>query len=264
MQLHATKYESAQSLIQNPPIIILHGLFGSSRNWHPIAQALSVKNTVYTLDLRNHGKSPHDELMDYPHMAQDVLTFLENVIGQGQLVPVTIIAHSMGGKAAMWLALSRPEWIHKLVVVDIAPVNYEHDFSDVLNALQAIPLELIKSRRDADQYLSKYISQSSLRQFLLQNLQSRNGKYRWRLNLEAISHAISEITGFPDSNGLEPFSERVLFIGGGQSDYLKKDYQKLTRQLFPLASFSMIKSAGHWLHAEQPQLFQALISPYLE
>jgi len=170
----------------------------------------------------------------------------------------------MGGKAAMWLALTRPEWVHKLVVVDIAPVNYDHDFSDVLHAFQSIPLALVKSRRDADQYLSKYISQSSLRQFLLQNLQSRNGKYRCRLNLQAISHAISDITGFPDTNDVEPFAKRVLFVGGGQSDYLKKDYQKLTRVLFPLASFSMINSAGHWLHAEQPQLFQALITPYLE
>ena len=109
MQLHATRYESEQSLAQNPPIIILHGLFGSSRNWHPIAQALSDKYTVYALDLRNHGKSPHDNIMDYPHMARDVLTFLENELGQKEITPVTIIAHSMGGKAAMWLALTRPE-----------------------------------------------------------------------------------------------------------------------------------------------------------
>lgn len=264
MQLHATRYESAQSLAQNPPIIILHGLFGSSRNWHPIAQALSDKYTVYTLDLRNHGKSPHDDIMDYPHMARDVLTFLENELGQKEITPVTIIAHSMGGKAAMWLALTRPEWVRKLVVVDIAPVNYEHDFSAVLDALQAIPLDSLKSRRDADHHLSKSISQSSLRHFLLQNLQFRHGKYQWRLNLDAISHSIAEITSFPDTDDIEPFAKRVLFIGGGQSDYLNKNNQKLTRQCFPLASFAMIKSAGHWLHAEQPEIFKALIGPYLD
>jgi len=263
MQLHATKYNSAQSLEQSPPIIILHGLFGSSRNWHPVAQALSAKYAVYTLDLRNHGKSPHDDIMDYPHMAEDVLAFLEHEFDNTPITPVTMIAHSMGGKAAMWLALNRPEWVQKLVVVDIAPVNYEHDFSDVLEALQAVPLDSIKSRQEAEQYLSQHISQSSLRQFLLQNLQSRAGKYHWRLNLEAISQAISKITGFPDTSNIEPFSKRVLFVGGGQSDYLSKENQQVTRQLFPLASFSMIKTAGHWLHSEQPEIFKALIIPYL-
>jgi len=264
MQLHVTRYGDSQHGRKNSsPIIILHGLFGSNRNWHPIARALSDEHRVYSLDLRNHGQSAHADVMDYPHMAQDVLAFLEQEAEQSKIQPVTIIAHSMGGKVAMWLALSRPELVQKLVVVDIAPVTYEHDFSEVLEGFQSIPLPSITSRQDAEQYLSKMISQSSLRQFLLQNLQFKEGKYRWRLNLDAINRCMSAITGFPDTKGIEPFPRRVLFIGGGQSDYLSKANQKLTRQLFPLASFSMIKSAGHWLHAEQPELFMALIQPYL-
>ena len=275
MQLHATKYAkgslSAEGSLpvkdslpieESTPIIILHGLFGSNRNWHPIARSLSDKHTVYSLDLRNHGKSPHSAAMDYHHMAEDVLAFIKNEVNHNQIRPVNIIAHSMGGKAAMWLALSHPEVIAKLVVVDIAPVTYEHDFSEVLNAFESVPLELIQSRQDAEKYLAQTIGQGSLRQFLLQNLQFKDGKYTWRLNLTAIIHSITDITGFPDTKDIKPFPGRVLFIGGGQSDYLNKANQALTRALFPKASFSMIKPGGHWLHAEQPGLFKALVEPY--
>ncbi|MCW8930402.1 MAG: alpha/beta fold hydrolase [Gammaproteobacteria bacterium] len=270
MQLHATKYEPSafkeaegSSPQINTPVVILHGLFGSNRNWHPIARSLSNTQTVFSLDLRNHGKSPHSDIMDYQHMADDVMNFIETEINNKYPGPVNIIAHSMGGKAAMWLALSHPEMISKLVVVDIAPVNYEHDFSDVLKGFHSIPLESIQSRQDADHYLSQTIKERSLRQFLLQNLQFKNEQYSWRLNLDVIAGSISNITGFPQTDNMAPFSERVLFIGGGQSDYLNRINQKITRELFPKASFSMIKSAGHWLHAEQPELFKALVEPYL-
>lgn len=259
MQLYAAHFGKPQST-QNCPIIILHGLFGSHRNWHPIAKALAKDNTVYALDLRNHGKSPHSELMDYPLMAEDIEQFIEH----HQLGQVRIIAHSMGGKAAMWFALSRPDMVQKLVVVDIAPVTYKHDFSDVLNAFESIPLDTIKSRAEADKFLSATISERSLRQFLLQNLQLKHGHYEWRLNLVAIRDSMKAITGFPDTNNVLAFNKRVLFVGGGQSDYLSRDRQKLTRKLFPMASFSMIKNAGHWLHSEQPALFQSLIKAYLE
>ena len=272
MQLHATRYNAPAvsdflsnklSGKQSTPIVILHGLFGSNRNWHPIARSLSDKHTVYALDLRNHGQSPHSDIMDYPHMADDVLAFINNEIRPEQTGPVNIIAHSMGGKVAMWLALTSPEIVKKLVVVDVAPITYEHDFSDVLQAFQSIPLESISSRQDAEHYLAQTIKQSSLRQFLLQNLLFKEGEYCWRLNLEAISRSIATITGFPDSKDIEPFPRRVLFIGGGESDYLNKANQKQTRELFPRASFSTIKAAGHWLHAEQPDLFKALAAPYL-
>ena len=258
MQLHATHYGEPQS-DSRPPVIILHGLFGSNRNWHPIAKVLSEHFDVYSLDLRNHGKSPHSDQMDYPHMAKDVEDFIE----QHHFDSVSIIAHSMGGKAAMWLALNRPDLVHKLIIVDIAPVDYQHDFSDVLAGFKSIPLASIQSRKDADRHLSNTIQTESLRQFLLQNLQSRAGLYTWRINLDVIEQFMSEITSFPDASHLPAFEKRVLFVGGGQSNYLNKENQKQTRQLFPMASFSMIKNAGHWLHSEQPELFLSLITPYL-
>lgn len=262
MFLHGIKYAGASASEADTPIIILHGLFGSNRNWHPIANALSDKHIVYSLDLRNHGQSPHSDVMDYPHMAEDVMAFIKDQLQH--ITSVNIIAHSMGGKAAMWLALSHPEIVKKLIIVDIAPVTYQHDFSDVLNGFQSIPLHLIKSRQDADGYLSKIIHERSLRQFLLQNLQFKEGKYQWRLNLEAISQSISTLMTFPEIKNVESYSKRVLFVGGGRSDYLNKMVQEQTRVLFSAASFSMIKSAGHWLHAEQPELFKALIRPYLD
>ncbi len=267
MQLHVTRYDNSIDIASlseedRTPIVILHGLFGSNRNWHPIAKSLAKTHTVYSLDLRNHGKSPHSDIMDYPHMADDVLDFIRHTVNQKNNKPVDIIAHSMGGKTAMWLALCHPEIVRKLVIVDIAPVSYQHNFSDVLNAFQSVPLELIQSRQDADNYLAKTIEEKSLRQFLLQNLKFKDGKYQWRLNLNAITNSISNITGFPGTKEIEPFTERVLFVGGAQSDYLSQANQKLTRILFPKASFSKIKSAGHWLHAEQPEIFKALIKPY--
>ena len=258
MHLYAAHYGNVQNP-QGAPILILHGLFGSHRNWHPVARTLSEQNSVFSLDLRNHGKSPHSDVMDYPHMALDVVQFIE----QQQLGPVRIIAHSMGGKVAMWLALTRPELVQKLVVVDIAPVSYEHDFSDVIRAFRVVPLQSIDSRKDADQAMATVITQTELRQFLLQNLQSRNGQYCWRLNLDILERSMADITGFPDTDRVLPYDKRVLFVGGGLSDYISKDNQKLTRKLFPVASFSQIKNAGHWLHAEQPDLFLSLISHYL-
>jgi len=194
-------------------------------------------------------------------MSQDVLDFIE----QNSLSSVHIIAHSMGGKVALWLALNQPELVKKLVIVDIAPVSYQHEFDAVLKGFKSVDrrISAIQSRQEADDILKKSIKQATLRHFLLQNLQFREGQYQWRLNLDAIGRSIPVITGFPDTKGLSVYSKHVLFIGGGQSDYLIKANQNLTRQLFPLASFSIIKSAGHWLHSEQPEIFLALITPYL-
>ena len=262
MKLNAQQYGESRNVLQ-APIIILHGLFGSYRNWTPIAKSLSEKRLVYALDLRNHGQSPHSERMDYPSMARDLVEFIEQTIAANEYHCVDIIAHSMGGKAALWLALIRPDLINKLIIVDIAPIVYQHEFDEVLQGFDAVPLEMIKSRREADNWLSHSIKDAALRQFLLQNLQLKDGQYQWRLNLDAISHAIPLIIGFPETYHLEPYHKRVLFVAGGLSDYLSKENQQLTRQLFPQASFSMIKSAGHWLHAEQPELFLALIEPYI-
>ncbi len=266
MCLHATEYGQHLTTVEKPPLLILHGLFGSNRNWHPIARFLSTDRRVYTLDLPNHGQSAHTDVMDYPYMAEQVRHFIEHEIylkSEHSQTPVDIIGHSMGGKVAMWLALNYPQQVNKLVVVDIAPVTYQHDFDHVLDAFDNVPLSQLKSRQDADHYLAQQVSDKNLRQFLLQNLIHKEGQYQWRLNLHVIQASIKSITGFPQCTTIKPFKQRVLFVGGALSDYLSKENQQLTRKCFPRASFSMIKNAGHWLHAEQPELFKALIKPYL-
>ncbi len=281
MKLYATQYTPPIKLAQTPsakcdqqrPIIILHGLFGSSRNWHPIAKLLAEKRIVYCLDLPNHGQSPSCQHMTYPSMAQAVFDFIKNL--DPQCASVDIIGHSMGGKVAMCLALLHSEIIHKLIVVDIAPVQYEHDFSHILEGLSAIPLDKIRSRTEADTILATYLEERSLRQFLLQNLylgqnkgaqiaHSKLRRYQWRLNLEAIATSMADIIAFPELENSSLFAKKVFFIGGEYSDYLNKNNRDKTKQLFPKALFSTLKKAGHWLHAEQPEHFVSLLQYYLK
>jgi pimeloyl-ACP methyl ester carboxylesterase len=281
MKLYATQYAPPIKLAQTPPdkcdqqhpIIILHGLFGSSRNWHPIAKILAEKRIVYCLDLPNHGQSPSCEQMTYQSMAQAVLDFIKTL--DQQCTSVDIIGHSMGGKVAMCLALLHSEIIHKLIVVDIAPVQYEHDFSHILEALSAIPLDKIHSRAEADTVLATYLEERNLRQFLLQNLylsQNKEGqiallkqrRYQWRLNLDAIATSMLDVIAFPKLENSPSFAKRVLFVGGEYSDYLNKNNRDKTKQLFPKAIFTTLKKAGHWLHAEQPEHFVSLVQYHLE
>jgi len=242
-----------------PPLIIMHGLFGSGRNWNGLARKFAEQYCVYTVDLRNHGGSPHSAEMDYPHMAVDIAHFMKS---EG-LESATIIAHSMGGKAAMWLALTQPEKIDKLIAVDIAPVHYDHSFSEILRGLKSIPLETVSSRKEADDYLSKVLSEVSLRQFLLQNLNIKSGQGSWRVNLDVISEALADILTFPNTETVSPFEKSVLFIGGGQSDYILPEHLPTIEQLFPEAKIETIFQAGHWLHAEQPVKFIEIVNRFL-
>jgi len=253
MNLHFKQYGESGS-----PIIILHGLFGSGRNWQSIASFLAKEHTVYAIDLRNHGNSPHTDDMDYQHMADDVLKFLDG----NNLSSVNVIGHSMGGKTAMWMALTQPERVNSLVVVDIAPIAYQHNFDDVLGALRSVPLDIINSRQDAEQYLAKDIEEEGLRQFLLQNLHVNRQTWKWRINLDGINHSMPAITGFPETEQLLPYKKRSLFIAGSKSDYITKENGSKVKQLFPSARTMTVKEAGHWPHAEKPAVFKALIKPF--
>ena len=164
----------------NPPIVILHGFFASSRNWRQIARKLGEKYHVFVPDMRNHGSSSHSPTMDYPHMAADVADYL----GRQGLKSVTLLGHSMGGKAAMWFALHYPEKIDDLIIVDIAPVSYQHSFDVMIQALMDLPLEEISNRKQAEDFLSEAVPDQSFRQFLLQNLVLSEGEYAWKINLE--------------------------------------------------------------------------------
>ncbi len=242
-----------------PPLLILHGLFGSGRNWNGLARKFSEQFCVYLLDLRNHGSSSHSDKMDYPHMAADVAVFMDK---EG-LQNATVIGHSMGGKVAMWLALTQPEKVGRLIAVDIAPVHYDHGFSEILKGLKSIPLQAVSSRQEADKQLLETLSDKGLRQFLLQNLSIKNGKSSWRVNLAAIESALPEILAFPLTKSITPYTKQALFVGGGQSDYILPEHLPVIKQLFPRAKIETIFNAGHWLHAEQPAKFVEIVNRFL-
>ncbi|HIF18009.1 MAG TPA: alpha/beta fold hydrolase [Cycloclasticus sp.] len=241
-------------------LIILHGLFGNARNWQGIAQLLTERYCVYTLDLRNHASSPHADLMDYPSMSADVASFMD----QQGLLEATILGHSMGGKVAMQLAMSEPDKVSRLIVVDIAPVTYKHNFDDVLAGLHNVPLDKVRSRKEADQYLAEKINVLSLRQFLLQNLvSSKAGGFEWRVNLASIEKNMPVIMGFPESEVPQSFGKQTLFINGEKSTYLAPRYRTSVAKFFPVAEFETVPKAGHWPHIESPSAFMEILNKFL-
>ncbi|MEY3289710.1 MAG: hypothetical protein RLZZ419_1952, partial [Pseudomonadota bacterium] len=227
------------------PLIILHGFFASSRNWRQVAEKLAAKFHVYVLDLRNHGASPHHPVMDYPSMAADLLQFMET----HNLTTASVLGHSMGGKVAMWFALNHPERIDKLIVVDIAPVSYQHCFNHLIQALKVLPLPEISNRKQAELLLATAIPELSYRQFLLQNLILKDGAYCWRVDLDIFLLTAPNIIAFPDVEQLAPYTGKTLFLAGAQSDFIKASDLKT---LFPKARLKAIANAGHWLHVQQP------------
>ena len=246
--LNYTHYSDPAAAGQQPPLLILHGLFGSATNWRSIARQLSTQQPVFALDLRNHGASFWDNTMDYPALADDVARFIE----QHELGSVHIIGHSMGGKTAMTLALTRPELVDRLVVVDIAPVTYAHTHAPFIDALLQLDLTALSSRSQADQALHEAIPEDGVRQFLLQNLVQQDGTFRWRINLPILREAMPALIGFPELN--THYAGPALFLYGENSDYVLPRYTAAIERYFPNAQFQAVAGAGHWLHAEQPAL----------
>ena len=248
--LDTVELNFAQHGEQGPPLIILHGLFGSARNWQGIAKQLSNHFSVFTVDLRNHGSSAHSEQMSYHDMAADIAQFMQ----QQDLPKAHILGHSMGGKVAMTLALSQPGLIDKLMIVDIAPVVYRHGFGNILTALKAVPLTTLSSRQQADSVLADYIEEAGLRQFLLQNLVPvKAAGYQWRIDIDSIEKNLSHIIGFEEAIGT--YLGDALFIGGAASTYLSAGPQKEALRYFPNANIKMIPKVGHWPHVESPKVF---------
>ncbi len=229
------------------PLIILHGFFASSRNWRQIAKKLAEHCHIFVLDLRNHGSSPHDPEMDYPSMVGDLESFMD----ERELERASILGHSMGGKVAMWLALSHPERVNKLIIADISPVSYEHSFDHTIQALKDIPLNQISNRKQADDFLSTAIPEMSYRMFLLQNLQLTDGKYTWRVDLDIFQKTANNIIAFPETN-YSPFADDALFIMAENPRYTNTE---AIYKFFPQAEIFVLKGANHWLHVEQPGIF---------
>ena len=243
---------------QGPPLIVLHGLFGTLDNWQTLAKRWADDYTVVLLDLRNHGRSPHVATHDYPGMAEDLKVFME----ANWMYEAHILGHSMGGKTAMQFALHYPDMVNKLVVVDIAPKDYAGGHEEILNALNDLDLATITDRKDADDFLTSRIHSRGVRQFLLKNLtRTPAGAYEWKMNLPVLKEYYSAILG--NVSGGEPFEAPTLFIRGEQSDYIGDDDLALIQTYFPHARLETLTGAGHWVHAEQPEALYQLVHTFL-
>ncbi len=249
------------------PIIILHGLYGSSDNWHSIARALSDSFTVYTVDLRNHGNSPHDAVHTYQALADDVVEFMNRL----QLKKAIFIGHSMGGKVALKFGQNHPELVERMVIVDISPTGYigtetpeTISHRNIIQSLLELNPDTILSREEADRMLQSHIPSDKVRQFLLKNLKrNTTGGFYWNMNIPALADNMDAIFQgvLPDENHPAP-DFPMLFIKGEQSDYIRPSDMEVISRLYPGAVMTIIPEAGHWIHAEQPEAFLTAIRTF--
>ncbi len=255
--LHFSKVE-AQRGDPGLPLVMAHGLLGQARNFGTLARGFAAERDVYTVDMRNHGDSPWDERMDYPAMAGDLAAFIEAEVGGRALV----FGHSMGGKAAMRLALDAPERVAALIVADIAPVAYTHSHLDQINALRGLDLSALTRRSEADAALRGPVPDATMRAFLLQNLRISGEGITRRSNLDVLAGAMEALVGWDDPHGR--YDGPVLFIAGGASSYVTNAHDAAIRALFPHATVEVVPEAGHWIHAEKPGEVLALSEGFLK
>lgn len=250
-----------------PALVIVPGLFGSARNWGAIARTLSAERQVVAVDMRNHGMSFRAPTQGYAEMADDLARLVETLPG-----PVDVLGHSMGGKAAMVLALTRGDLVRRLVVADIAPVAYGHTQAHLVHAMMAMDLTGLTRRSEADRRLAAAVEDPATRAFLLQSLDLAADPPRWRLNLPVLLDQMDRITGWPGSDGRREgdgvtggaFAGETLFLTGALSHYVRPEHHQAIRALFPRAHFAGLPGAGHWLHADRPREFEAAVRVFLE
>lgn len=254
--LAQTLFPATAANPSHPALLIVHGLFGSGRNWGVIARHLATSRTVITVDMRNHGQSPRADSQSYADMAGDLA---EIIAAQG--APMDVLGHSMGGKAVMQLALTRPDLLRKIVIADIAPVAYNHDQSSHIQAMRALDLHDLTSRGEADRRLTATIADPALRAFFLQSLDLKTTPPAWRLNLDVLEAEMPKIVGWPGTAG--QFEGATLFLTGSESHYVKPEYRDAIRAQFPKARFAKLLGAGHWLHADRPREFEQAVEVFL-
>lgn len=252
----ATTLHPAANPVTAPTLVIVHGLYGSGRNWGVIARRLADDRDVVAVDMRNHGNSPRHASHSYPEMAADLAQVIETLGGRAD-----VLGHSMGGKASMLLALTRPELVRKLVVADIAPVAYDHDQSRHIHAMRALDLTDLNSRAEADRRLSAQVDDPGLRAFFLQSLDLKAQPPAWRLHLDVLEAEMAKIVGWPEVAGR--FDGPTLFLTGALSHYVKPEYRPTILAQFPKARFAKIPGAGHWLHADRPREFEEAVRVFL-
>jgi esterase len=246
-----------RELGKGQPLVIMHGIFGSSDNWLTQARFFSESFRVFSIDLRNHGQSFHTDEFDYPSMVAD----LEEFIDIHKLENPIIIGHSMGGKVAMNFALAHPEKVDKLIVVDIAPKPYDLEHYVILDGLKAVPIDRITTRTEADEALAPFVAEGDVRQFLLKNLKRKpEGGFGWKINLPVLAGNISKI-GF-DLQFPGKFEKPTLFIRGSKSRYVSDEDLPRIKEIFPLAELQTLDT-GHWVQAEKPHEFVELVLKWL-
>ncbi len=243
---------------QGQPLIILHGLFGSSDNWFTLAKTFAESFHVYLVDQRNHGQSPHSDEFNYKLLAEDIYEFIQ----AHNLKDPIIIGHSMGGKAVMNFAVKYPDVAQKIIVVDIVPKDYPIHHDQILEGLTKMPLADLKSRNEAEEFLGRYVLDNSERQFLLKNLvRNSEGGFAWKLNVAAIDKHIEEIGEGMKYSGT--YDKPSLFIKGLKSKYYKTGDEELIKKIFTKAEFVTIDS-GHWVQAEKPIEFSQEVLKFIK
>jgi esterase len=240
------------------PLIILHGLLGSSDNWRTISKRLSPSYKIYSVDLRNHGQSPHSEIMTYPAMADDVRELLEIE----KTPDCHLVGHSLGGKVAMQFAISHPDRVSKLAIVDIAPKGYPPSQRPMLAALEKLELKNFGNFGEIDAALAPAIPEVSVRQFLMKNIaRARSGGFQWRIDLASIAKSYEQLTKPIIAAG--PYDKPALFVRGGRSDYIAETDLPSIRATFTRAELVTIATAGHWVHAEASDEFLQSLTAFL-
>jgi esterase len=261
-----------QKLGNGPAIIVLHGLYGSSDNWLTFARWLSSNHTVYLVDMRNHGRSPHHPEHSYEVMCTDI----KELVVSEELHNICLLGHSMGGKTAMLYALKFPEDLSGLIVVDIAPVKYSSVdlynnqaivHLNIVQAMLSVDFSKVKSRTEINSELENTIKDVAVRQFIMKNVhRNHDGSFGWKLNIDAISKFLPQIIGFVSGEKLQGIEKNhfpVLFIRGGLSDYIIPEYYSEIKRLFPLARIETIPNAGHWVQVDQPAKFMEVVGEFL-
>ena len=261
---HLIAFENENNFFKNKTfqtLFIFHGLYGRGKNWQTFSKILSKKENqiVVTVDLRNHGGNDFEEDLSYILMMNDIVS-LFNYLG---IKKTNLLGHSMGGKLAMVISLLAPKYVNKVIIVDIAPIDYDNDDNLIINSLLDMNLDSIKSRGEADVLLSESIDQKFLRSFLLQNLEFVDGKYKWSLNLKVIKKSLNDLRKFPNIKNINKFDKKVLCIYGGKSTYVKEEYFKVFEKFFSKIFFHEIKDADHFLHIENPLEFYDALNKFL-
>lgn len=241
-----------------PTVVVLHGLFGSGRNWMSVSRRLSDRWHVVVPDLRNHGASPWVRPHTYPAMAADVIALVE-----GLGLPVALVGHSMGGKAAMVAALARPDLVARLAVVDVAPVPYSTTLLGYALAMKAARLDGVTRRAEVDEQLVAAVPELAIRHFLLQNLVIEPGHVHWRIDLDTLAATMADISDFPAVPEGVTYDGPTAFVIGGRSHYVRPEHGAAIQRLFPRAEPIVVPEAGHWVHAERLEAFVTILRDFL-